>query len=135
MSWWWNTGCMVIYNQTGDPYTVVYQSNPGYRLTLPPYGNRSWNGLIFPWCYDSNDILNKAFRFYRGAELPNNGVFFMYQPSSFSSAIRWTAFTFTSAGFPFGSYENGQDAGAYTSSLVDVFIQANGTPLAVQVRA
>jgi hypothetical protein len=133
MAWWWNTGCMVIYNQTDGEYTIVYQANPGYRLVVAAQDHQTWNGLIFPWCYEAFDIRMKAFCFYRGSELVTNGAFYMYQPTSFESSVYWTEFVID-RGFPSPSYENGRSAGAPSSSLVDVIIHSDGRPETIQVR-
>ena len=83
---WWNTGCLVVHNYTNNAYTIVDQETihsepliPGLRLVVGPRANNSFDGTIFPWCTDSTDVLVKAFRFYRGAEVIGDLEFFMFQ--------------------------------------------------------
>jgi hypothetical protein len=125
---------MVIYNQTDSEYTIVHQKDPGYRLVVAAHGNKTWNGVIFPWCYDAGDIGADAVCFYRGSELVTNGDFYMFQPSSFESPVYWTDYVIDQYGYPRPSFENRQSAGAQSSSLVDVIIHSGGRPETIQVR-
>ena len=92
---WWNTGCLVVHNYTNNAYTIVDQETihsepliPGLRLVVGPRANNSFDGTIFPWCTDSTDVLVKAFRFYRGAEVIGDLEFFICQDENDLSA--WT---------------------------------------------
>ncbi len=123
--WWWNTGCLLIYNETAFSYTIVDQEQPVYRLAVEPGGSASFEGVIFPWCGDSTDVRNKAFRFYRGAEFVDNLIFHMFQPGPWDEEVAWTGAA--------GSFDDRQWAGAAKASYVHVFIQANHTPRAVPV--
>jgi hypothetical protein len=116
------TGCLLIYNQTDSAYTVVQKEPPQFRLAVEAGQSGSFNGSLFPWCNDTNEVQAKAFRFYRGAEVPANLQFYMYQ-HHWREDIWWTGSA--------GSFDAGQFAGAHRAAAAHVFIQPINAPFAV----
>ena len=75
-----NTGSAVIHNRTNLTLYVVDGENQYYKGFIDPLGERSFNGVILPWCDNSNEVFNKAFQFYSylgGTSYV--GLFYMFQ--------------------------------------------------------
>ena len=76
---WWNTGCLRIYNYTSYAYLhVVDQEDSRYKLIIPQDESRNFNGVIFPWCDNIDEVYSKAFLFRSGSS-PYPRLFYMFQ--------------------------------------------------------
>lgn len=116
-----NAGCLVISNETTDPFFVLDGENASLNLYIPPMSASSFGGTIFPWCNNASEVKFKAFRFFRRGV----GAFYMFYTAS-DFAPQWTPYN---GGSP--SFEQRQRAGP-SGSYVDVFIQPDGTPRTVR---
>jgi hypothetical protein len=76
----WNTGCRMITNTMAHSIHIVNGENAGYKLTLAPGQERSFEGVLFPWCGDSREVKAKAFRVYAGSSAnPDQLLFYIFQ--------------------------------------------------------
>jgi hypothetical protein len=124
---WHNTGCNVVHNLTSEAWNVRKEENKNETFYVGPKEARSWEGTIFPWCANSDEIRLKAFLFFRGL-VGGTPVFYMFQKWPHNDTIYWT---FYNNGVP--SFEQAKFGGAGVSSYVDVIIKEDSTPEAVGV--
>jgi hypothetical protein len=115
------TGCRTVYNHTSQDFLIVKGEWPSTTLFIEKKRNRSFRGESFPWCERSEEVRDKAFRFFRGATSGGGGegAFYMFQDRD--GAICWTAFN---GGNP--SYDARKKL--IFADQVNVSIQEDGTP-------
>ena len=121
---WWNTGCRNIRNFSGSIFRVTDRENPGRMLTINPGESQDFNGLFFPWCKDSAEIVAKAFFFetinvFRGMFVSTTGQFFMFQFWPKNNQIFFAPFNNGVPVFP------GTAAGQPPLPNIDVIINPN----------
>lgn len=75
----WNTGCNFVANDTTGAVYILDGEDTGYSLNIPQQKIVNFNGVIFPWCNRSEEIVNKAFRVYQGNNDKGTLLFYMFQ--------------------------------------------------------
>jgi hypothetical protein len=74
----WNTGLNKLFNNTSGSIFFIDQEDRSVSFTLPSAGVLSY-GPVFPWCDNSLEVTNKAFRVHRGTDETGPLLFFMFQ--------------------------------------------------------
>ncbi|HEX3957921.1 MAG TPA: hypothetical protein VHZ03_14985 [Trebonia sp.] len=115
----WNTGCNVIYNRTAKRLLyVVDGEDSSHTLLVPPDGESSFTGTIFPWADGDNEVISKAFRVQYYTASTFRGWFYLYQDYR-TDTLCWADWTSTTP------YQDGKaNAASFKASYVDVQIGA-----------
>jgi hypothetical protein len=116
-----------VYNNTNQPFLIVKGEWPSTTLFIPANANRTFNGEGFPWCDRSEQVRDRAFRFFQNSTPSGGGtgVFYVFQDYP-SETIFWTLFN---GGAP--SYD--QSRRTIWADSVNVTINANATPSVARV--
>lgn len=121
----YNTGLVVLHNQSDGSYFGIDGENTGYTVWQPAHtdGPFTYSGPdpIIPWCDNLSQIKAKAFRFFRDGV----GQFYLFSSNSGRSGPWWTSFSNP-------SFEGKQAAGD-RASYVDVYVDNSGRPRTVRV--
>ncbi len=76
----WNTGCRMVTNDRATYIYIVNGEDTRYTLKVPPNrGQRSFEGVQFPWCNSDEEIQRSAFRVHDGPNSSSPVLFYIFQ--------------------------------------------------------
>jgi hypothetical protein len=121
----WNTGLSTLRNRTGGTIFFIALDKPSFAYSIANGSDLSGYGLHFPWCLNSWEVRNYAFRIHRGPNTnapvmlylfqyyKDDTVYYLPPPASSLSQMQW--------------------AGEGPSSYLDIDIGTDEKPIASAV--
>jgi hypothetical protein len=87
------TGCRTVYNWTQSDCLVIKLESPDRKLFISQVAvSRSFEGEAVPWCEDAEQIVSKAFVFFRNAHRDGGGFGMFYVFQDREGQVCWTPY-------------------------------------------